>query len=162
MKNEGYFYTTAPPTTTLSSKAVAVKVINPEKRSESKLLMLRNVDTGKLDSPCELKHMIYDQFGGETVRGNLTFDVGYYKQVCLVSLDDMEDVNKLLCSTDGHEVTLWCMGCTTKQKGSVCGPSVTWIRMIPVLRVSVQLRSLKRRSHSTQKSLRGWMKLVIL
>ena len=26
-------------------------------------------------------------------------------------------MNKLLRSTNGHEVTLWCMGCTTKQKG---------------------------------------------
>ena len=39
------------------------------------------------------------------------------KRVCLVSVDDMEDVNKLFRSTDGHEVTLWCMGCTKKQKG---------------------------------------------
>ena len=36
---------------------------------------------------------------------------------CLVSVDDMEDVNELLHSTDGHEVTLCFMGCTTKQKG---------------------------------------------
>ena len=85
---------------------MVVKGINPEKKSESKLLMLRNVDTGKLDSPRELKHMIFDQFGGEIVPGNLMFDVDYYrgnKRVCLVSVDDMEDVNKLLCSTDGHE-----------------------------------------------------------
>ena len=121
--HEGFSETTTPPTTPLSPEAVAVKVINPEKKSESKLLMLRNVDYNKLDSPRALKHLILDQFGGEIVPGNLKFDVGYYrgnKRVCLVSVDDMEDVNKLLRSTDGHEVTLWCMGCTTKttkQKG---------------------------------------------
>ena len=38
--------------------------------------MLRNVDIGKVDSPCVLKRMISDQFGGEIVPGNLTFDVG--------------------------------------------------------------------------------------
>ena len=112
--------TTSPPTTPLSPITVAVKVINPEKKSESKLLMLRNVNTSKLDSPRELKQLILDQFGGEIVPGDLKFDVGYFrgnKRVCLVSVDDMEDVNKLFRSTDGHEVTLWCMGCTKKQKG---------------------------------------------
>lgn len=120
MPHEGYSDAITPPTTPSSSKAVSVKVINPDKKSESKLLMLRNVDSSKLDSPCELKRMIFDQFGGEIVPSNLRFDVGYYrgnKRVCLVSVNDMEDVNKLLRSTDGHEVTLWCMGCTTKQKG---------------------------------------------
>ena len=34
--------------------------------------------------------------------------------MCLVSA---EDVDKLLRSSDGHEVTLWCMGCKAKQKG---------------------------------------------
>ena len=43
--HEGYFNTTTPPTTHLSSKAVAGKDINPEEKSESKLLMLRNIDT---------------------------------------------------------------------------------------------------------------------
>lgn len=110
-----------PPTTPSSSKAVSVKVINPDKKSESKLLMLRNVDSSKLDSPRELKRTIFDQFGGEIVPSNLRFDVSYYrgsKRVCLVSVNDMEDVNKLLRSTDGHEVTLWCMGCTLEQKGN--------------------------------------------
>ena len=77
------------------------------------------VDTDKLDSPRELKRMIFDQFGGEIISWNLTFDIGYFrnnKRVCLVSADDMEDVNKLLRSSDGHKVTLWCMGCKTKQK----------------------------------------------
>ena len=45
--HEGYSNTTTPPIT-LSSKAVAVKVINPEKKV---LLMLRNIDTDKLHSP---------------------------------------------------------------------------------------------------------------
>ena len=60
------------------------------------LLMLRNVNTSKLDSPRELKQLILDQFGGEIVPGDLKFDVGYFrgnKRVCLVSVDDMEGVN---------------------------------------------------------------------
>lgn len=77
--HEGYSNTTTPPTIPLSSKGVAVKVIDPEEKSESKLLMLRNIDTDKLDSPRELKRMIFDQFGGDIVPGNLTFDVGYFR-----------------------------------------------------------------------------------
>ena len=50
--HEGYSNTTTTLQLPISSKAVAVKVINPEK-NESKLLMLRNIDTDKLDSPCD-------------------------------------------------------------------------------------------------------------
>ena len=38
------------------------------------------------------------------------------KRVCLVSVNGMKDVNKLLRSSDGHEVILWCMGCTMKKE----------------------------------------------
>ena len=70
-QHEGYSDTITPPTTPTSSKAVSVKVINPDKKSKSKLLMLRNVDSSKLDSPRELKRMVFDQFGGEIVPGKL-------------------------------------------------------------------------------------------
>ena len=119
MQHEGYSDAITPPTSPSSYKAMSVKVINPDIKSESKLLMLTNVDSSKPDSPRELKRMIFEQFGRKIVPSNLRFDVGYYrgnKRVCLVGVNDMEDVNKLLRSTDGHEVTLWCMGCTTKTK----------------------------------------------
>ena len=106
------------PSKTLTT--VAVKVINPEKKSESKLFMLRNVGIDKLDSLPELKHVILDQFGGEIVSADLKFDVGYFrgnKRVCLLNADDMNDVKKLFRSSDGHNVTLWCMGCSRKRKG---------------------------------------------
>ena len=88
--------------------------------------MLKNVNTSKLDSPCELKQLILDQFGGEIVPGDLMFDTGYLrgnKRVCLVSVDDMEAVNKLFHSTDGHEVTLWCKGCTKETSSEIERPA---------------------------------------
>ena len=106
------------PSKTLTT--VAVKVINPEKKSESKLFMLRNVGIDKLDSLSEVKHMIFDHFGGKIVSADLKFDVVYFrgnKCVCLLNADDMNDVKKLFRSSDGHNVTLWCMGCSRKRKG---------------------------------------------
>ena len=57
---------------------VEIKVINPDKSSESHLITLTNVDCDKLGSPMDLK-TIFDQLGQNLVSKHLAFDVGYYR-----------------------------------------------------------------------------------
>ena len=100
---------------------VEIKVINPDKRSENKLFMLRNVDCDKLGSPMDLNMIIFDQLGQNLVPRDLTFDVGYYrgnKRVNILGSDNMQDVRKLLRNRDSSGVsscTLWCMGLSAKK-----------------------------------------------
>ena len=96
---------------------VEMKVINPDKRSDIRLYMLRNVDCDELSSPADINRIVFEQLGQNIVSKDLTFDVGYYKgtkRVTILSADDMRDVKRLLRST-GSKVTLWCMGLSTKQ-----------------------------------------------
>ena len=74
----------------------------------------------------------------------------------------MEDVNKLLRS-DGHEVTLWCMGCTTKQKGKrMHATSDVDLNDSSSENERPAKKSKKKKKHGMKKSLREWMKLLIL
>lgn len=127
--------------------------------------MSRNVDNDKLDSPCELTCMIFDQFGVEIVPGNLMFDVSHVrgnKQVCLVSADDMEDVNELLSLNDGHEVTLWCMGCKTK-RNEKCVRAINDVDSNNLRSETERpAKKSKKRKSWYAESLKGWMKLLIL
>ena len=100
---------------------VEIKVINPDKRSESRLFTLRNVDCDKLGSPMDLNKTIFDQLGQNLVSKDLAFDVGYYrgnKRVNILGSDDMQDVRRLLRNKDSSGVsscTLWCMGLSAKK-----------------------------------------------
>ena len=64
---------------TIDGATVDVKVINPDKRSDIKLYVLRNVDCGKLSSPTDINKLIFEQLGHNIVPRDLKFDVGYYK-----------------------------------------------------------------------------------
>ena len=65
--------------------SVAVKVINPAKKSDIKLFMLRNVDKDHIRTLDDLKGIICEQFGEDIVSQDLQFDCGYYrnnKKIC--------------------------------------------------------------------------------
>ena len=48
---------------TPSLLSVPVKIINPDKKSEAKLYMLRDVDKENLGTLTDFKEMIFEQFG---------------------------------------------------------------------------------------------------
>ena len=87
--------------------SVSVKVINPSKKSDTRLFILRNVELQKLKTPESMKNLLLSQLGQES------FEMGYFQgneRVWVRNEDDIQEVVKLLRSKDNHCVTLWCMG----------------------------------------------------
>ena len=92
--------------------SVSLKVINPDKRSEAKLYILRNVPWQILSDPGKACDFFVEQFPNQ-VPNKSAFDFGYYqgnKRVWVHSDEDLKDVYKLLKNKDSHGVTLWCDG----------------------------------------------------
>ena len=56
---------------------MAVKAINPDKKSDTKLYMLRNVNKDDVGILTRFRE-IFDQFG-EVVSSDFDFDMGYYR-----------------------------------------------------------------------------------
>ena len=93
-----------------------MKVINPNKKNETKLFMLRNLNFYCLNSPGELHAVMVQQLGRSTVAESSDFELGYYvgnKRVWIKTQEDIHDVIHLLRTKDNHSVTLWCMGQST-------------------------------------------------
>ena len=91
---------------------VAVKVINPTKRSETKLFMLHNVDMQQFSCPENVREVIADQLGEDIVSPGSQFEIGYFKgnkRVWVQNATDTKEVQRLLRS-GSQTVTLWCMG----------------------------------------------------
>ena len=103
---------------TPSLLSVPVKIINPDKKSEAKLYMLRDVDKENLGTLTDFKEMIFEQFGEEVVNSELDFEMGFYrnnKRVWVRSAADFNDyIKKAIRSSDN--VTLWCMGVSEKRR----------------------------------------------
>jgi hypothetical protein len=98
--------------------SVPVKILNPDKKSEAKLYMLRDVDKDNLGTLTEFKERIFEQFGEEVVNDELDFEMGFYrnnKRVWVRSAADFNDyIKKAIRSSDN--VTLWCMGVSEKRR----------------------------------------------
>ena len=93
--------------------SIGVKVINPDKKNEAKLFMLRNMNFYGMNSPKDLYAVIIEQLGSKAVADSTDFEVGYYvgnKHVWIQNPNDIHDVIHLLKTKDNHSVTLWCMG----------------------------------------------------
>ena len=98
-------------TPTQNYVSVAVKVINPIKKSDTKLYMLRNIDKDNVGTLSNFKETIFEQFGDKVVSSELEFEIGYYqnnKRIWVRNEDDFNDVKRLIHSND--TITLWCMG----------------------------------------------------
>ena len=92
--------------------SVSVKVINPSKKSDTRLFILRNVELQKLKTPESMKNLLLSQLGQEIVAKE-SFEMGYFQGnncVWVRNENDSQEVVKLLRSKDNHCVTLWCMG----------------------------------------------------
>ena len=64
---------------------VAVKVINPTKRSETKLFMLHNVDMQQFSCPENVREVIADQLGEDIVSPGSQFEIGYFKATLVLT-----------------------------------------------------------------------------
>ena len=58
--------------------SIGVKVINPDKKNEAKLFMLRDVNFYNLNTPKDLHAVIIGQLGRKAVAEGADFEVGYY------------------------------------------------------------------------------------
>ena len=92
--------------------SVSVKVINPSKKSDTRLFILRNVELQKLKTPESMNNLLHSQLGQEIVAKE-SFKMGYFqgnKRVLVQNEDDIQEAVKLLRSKGNHCVTLWCKG----------------------------------------------------
>ena len=106
---------TPPSSKPTSSKPISlnVKVINPDKKSESQTFVLRNI-SGAVSTPTQLKEEILNQFGPELVADDLNFPIGYTKsgnRVWIRTATDVEDIWSFVHR--GESVSLWCHGVST-------------------------------------------------
>ena len=87
-----------------------IKVINPDKKSESQTFVLRNI-SGAVSTLPQLREEILKQFGPELVPDDLDFPVGYTKggnKVWIRTATDVQDVWSFIRSNES--VSLWCHG----------------------------------------------------
>ena len=97
--------------------SIGVKVINPGKKNEAKLFMLRNVNFHGMNSPMDLYAVIIEQLGRKTVADSTDFEVGYYvgnKRVWIRNQNDIHDVIHLL-------------------KITILSPCGAWVILLPQL-----------------------------
>ena len=90
--------------------SVSVKVINPSKKSDTRLFIPRKVKLQKLKTPESMKNLLLSQLGQEIVAKE-SCEMGYFQGnncVWVRNEDDIQEVVKLLRSKDNHCVTLWC------------------------------------------------------
>ena len=130
----GVLISSLPPSSKAGSSSRPItlntKVINPYKKSESQMFVLRNI-SGEVSTPSQLKEEILKQFGPELVANDLDFPIGYTKggnKVWIRTASDVQDVWSFVRGTTA--VTLWCHGISTNV-GRIVAARVTVIVMIP-------------------------------
>lgn len=99
-------------TAAITVPSVSIKVINPDKKSESKLFILRNVELSSIETPENMRSLLIEKLGQDLVAKEPGFEMGYFrsnKRVWVRNQDDVKEVVKQL-SKDSHCFTLWCMG----------------------------------------------------
>lgn len=97
--------------------SISLKVINPDKRSDAKLYMLRNVAWQHFSDPSKLRAFFMDQLRDQ-VSDNAVFDFGYFqgnKRIWIRDKEDLREVQKMVQS-DTHSITLWCDGKTNERQ----------------------------------------------
>ena len=93
--------------------SLSVKVINPSRKSEVKLFILRDIKVHYLTNPDKIRKLLVDQLGNE-VSSEPNFELGYFqgnKRVWVRGREDLIEVQRLPKSNEKQcSVTLWCMG----------------------------------------------------
>jgi hypothetical protein len=94
---------------------LSVKVVNPSKKNDTKLFILRDVDTHQLDKPERLQKLFTEQLQGE-VSSQPNFEFGYYKGNARVHVRSVEDCKELAKNVVKSKSMLWCMGTDNSSK----------------------------------------------
>ena len=88
-----------------------VRVINPDKKKEYEIYILRNVTKDKVTSPQLLRKELLHQFSDKIVSPKLNFSVGFIKSGAKVTIQSSTDINDVWqCALRGENITLWCVG----------------------------------------------------
>ena len=93
-------------------QSFSIKVINPIRKTEPKLFILRNIELQYFTQPETVQKLILDQLRSE-VSNDHSFEFGYFqgnKRIWARNTDDLKEIQRLLKSKASHNVTLWCMG----------------------------------------------------
>ena len=92
---------------------LSVKVVNPSKKSDIKLFILRNIEFECFDQHEDVREMLSTQLADE-ISGEPNFDFGYFKgnrRVWVKSVEDLHEIQRLFKSnTSIGGAVLWCMG----------------------------------------------------
>ena len=89
--------------------SLPIKVINYEKKRQSKTFMLRHLNKDKPKNLVSLKEEIVAQLGQE-VRNDLKFDVGYLSGSQRISFVSTDNITEELKTMYQKGKTLWCEG----------------------------------------------------
>ena len=104
--------------------SISLKVINPDKKSDVKLYILRNISWQHLSNSDKVRSYFVDQLCDQ-VSSTAVFDFGNFqgnKRVWVRNNEDLKEVHKLLKTNDSHSVTLWCDG-KTDHRSAKCSVS---------------------------------------
>ena len=96
--------------------SVTAKVINPDRRSDYKNYLIRDVHSNDVQSLNGVKTLLQEELG-ERAPTSFDFDVGFYrgnKQVWMRSDNDVKEFLSIL--KEKPECVLWCMGRSTKKR----------------------------------------------
>lgn len=94
---------------------VTVKVVNPDRKSEYKNYLVRDVDPTCVQTLNEVKSLLKEELG-EILPTGFQFDIGFYrgnKQVWMRTDSDVQEFWQLL--REKPECVLWCMGRSGKK-----------------------------------------------
>ena len=103
---------------------VTIKCINPDRKSEYKNYLIRDVDSTNMQTLSGVKSVLKEELG-EVVPAGFDFDVGFYsgnKQVWMRTDCDVHEFLGIL--EEEPDCVLWCMGRSTKNRVRVRRPSL--------------------------------------
>ena len=90
--------------------SVTVKIINPDRKSDYKNYVIRDVSTKYMLSLNGMKSMLKEELG-DLVPAGFQFDIGFYKGNKQVWLRTESDVKEVVCLLkEKPDCVLWCMG----------------------------------------------------
>jgi len=97
-------------TAAITVPSVSIKVINPDKKSESKLFILRNVELRRIETPESMRSLLTEKLGQDLVAKEPGFEMGYFQSNKCVWVRNQGDIKVVITvSKDSHCFTLWCM-----------------------------------------------------
>ena len=95
---------------------LSVKVINPSRKSDAKLFILRDVDFRCFDQPDSVRRLFISELADE-VSDEPNFEFGYFqgnRRVWVKGVEGLREVQQAL--QQSKDIVLWCMGKSESRK----------------------------------------------